>query len=320
MRQRVRFISVLVFLGWMSISQTYALSVVTSIKPIHSLVAAVMDGVGEPELLIQGSESPHHYALRPSEAKMLQRANLIFWIGPSMEIFLVKPLSSLARKGASVELMDAPGVRHLGYREWKSALEKNGQQELHIDHVSQHDHSNSTEDPHIWLDPLNAKALVEFIAQLLAAQDIANEAVYVANATEILKRLDDLTERTRKRLEQVNEGRFIVFHDGYRYFEERFGLQAVGAITLLPESKPGAQHVRMISKEMVKTDTQCVFSEPQFTSSLVDMIASSTGANIGELDPLGASIKSGPHLYEQLIEQMADRFVECLSVRNIAVP
>lgn len=442
-------------------------NVVTSIKPVHSLVAAVMQGVGTPDLLVEGAASPHTYALKPSQAGQLQNADLVFWMSHDLEAFLEKSIESIASGATSVPLMESHGLIKLNFREggafdshdhddhghgdhafewagvfdlpagtykWSFAkvdgdyadpamkmvilesddieaseelaeelleskdsrakshndalvvsnkaytlgfdetkeatvfmvdIEKDGKfafftehmplefeanehffkdgsgndvepiaQEPDMGHHDDHadhgghddhdDHADSEEhddhddhghggvDPHVWLDPVNAKALVHEIEEALAEADPANAATYGSNAEAVMSRLDDLVAEIDAELEPVKDRRYVVFHDAYQYFEKRFGVSAVGSITVSPEVLPGAERVSALQEKVRGLNATCVFSEPQFEPKLVATITENSNAGTGVLDPLGAAINDGPNLYFTLIRNMAKSLKDCL--------
>jgi zinc transport system substrate-binding protein len=282
--------------------------VVVSIKPVHSLVAAVMDGVADPVLLLSGAGSPHAYALRPSEAQALQEADVVFWIGEDLEVFLARPLQALARDARLVALHEADGVRLLAGREgggWQARAHNQP------DPADEHEHGHEGADMHVWLDPRNAQAMVGTIARTLSQIDPQNEERYTANASLLHQRLTQLDVGLRERLTPVQDDPYIVFHDAYQYFEERYNLNAVGSLTIMPESRPGARRLYEIRARIVETRAQCVFSEPQFESALVETLVAGTGARTGVLDPLGATLAAGPDAYFDLMNQLAAALRGC---------
>jgi zinc transport system substrate-binding protein len=276
--------------------------VVASIKPIHSLVAGVMEGVAEPDLIVTGGASPHTYTLKPSDAKRLERADLVFWIGPILDGFLAKPLAALGRPGVAVELDRAPGVTLLPAR-------AGGAWEADEDHAA---HSALEQDGHLWLDPDNAKAIVRLAAARLSALDRANAARYAENAAALERRLDALDATLQQRLAPLAGRRFVVFHDAYQYFERRYGLAAIGSITVSPENPPSAGRVQAIRDKVRTLGARCVFREPQFEPRLVDVVIAGTPARTGVLDPEGALLPRGPGLYFALLNGLADNLVRCL--------
>ena len=293
--------------------------VVASIKPIHSPVAGVMEGTGTPTLFVEGAGSPHTYALKPSQARRLQEADLVFWVGNTLEPFLQKPLESIASKATTVTLMDVDGLNQITFREG-GAFDAHGHDDHkghddhdeHKGHDDHDDHAHGAYDPHIWLDPINAKVLVHDIEEALVASDPANAAIYKANADRIMANLDALVAEIDATLDPVKSQGFIVFHDAYQHFEQRFGMSAVGSITVSPEVLPGAERVRELQEKVRGSNASCVFSEPQFEPKLVATITENTDAGTGVLDPLGASLKNGPDLYFNLIRGMAASLKGCL--------
>ncbi len=290
--------------------------VVASLKPIHSLVAAVMDGVGEPSLIVRGAGSGHTYTMRPSDAAALQDAKVVFWAGPGMENFLAGPLKTLAASAEAVALVDAPGQTLLGYREggpFEAHSHGDHDHDHSHDHDDHHGHDHGEHDMHFWLDPENAKAMLAQIETTLGAADPANAGRYEANAQAYAARLDALSAEIAAQVEPVADKAAIVFHDAYQYFEHRFGVNVVGSITVSPETMPGAQRVAEIRQRIIDTDAGCVFAEPQFEPRLVSVVTEGTPAKAGVLDPLGADLEDGPELYIELLRNLSTSFATCLA-------
>ena len=442
------------------------INVVASVKPLHSLVSGVTEGVQKPDLIVKGAASPHTYSLKPSQAKQLEEADLVFWMGHELESFLEQPLEAIATKAKVVELIDSQGLKRLDMREG-GAFDDHGHddhgqgehsEEGHDDHAGEghafewagifklsaedytwtfakvdgdyadpmmkmvflrtssggeegieeqeevaerlikqqssvrrnhdgrlipdeenayqlvfdanrnvtkmrinikkegyyafftehmpfefeagehflknvsgkdieptaqepdaghHDHhGHSGFDVHVWLDPENAKVLVQEIKEALVELDPSNAGKYEANAKNLMLKLDRLISEISVKLASSKGKGFVVFHDAYQYFEERFGMTAVGSITVSPEVVPGASRIRELKDKIVELNAHCVFSEPQFQPKIVFTVAEGTQANTGVLDPLGASIADGPELYFTLIRDMANSLRECLSKRG----
>lgn len=279
--------------------------VVASIKPVHSLVAAVMGDTGTPSLLVKGAGSPHGFALKPSQARELERAQLVFWIGHDLEPFLEKPMETIAAQAQSVELMEADGLTLLAPRE-------GGAFENDDSHDDEEGHGHGEIDPHVWLDPENARIFVREIGHALSAADPANAATYARNAEAVLERLDALSQDVRAILAPAKGQGFVVFHDAYRYFENRFDIRASGSITVNPETMPGAARIADIRDRVKQLGAVCVFAEPQFEPKLVQVIMEGTSASAGTLDPLGSDLEDGPDLYFDLIRNMATSMRDCL--------
>lgn len=297
-------------------------NVVVSIKPIHSLVSAIMQGVGEPKLIVEGSASPHTFTLKPSNAIALQKADLVFWVGHGMEAFLEKPLDSIASKATVVTLEDAPGIEKLHFREG-GPFEAHDHGDHHHDHDGDHDeeaghehghddHDHGAYDTHLWLDPMNAKALAQEIERRLVQADPANATTYQQNGAGLMKRLDALDTELKTTLAPVKDKPFIVFHDAYQYFEHRYGVNVAGSITVSPENMPGADRVTQIHKKLTDLGATCVFAEPQFEPKLISVVTEGTKARSGTLDPEAGTLTPGPELYFDMMRGLATSMKTCL--------
>ena len=310
----------------LSFTANAEINVVASVKPVHSLVSGVMDGVGTPDLIVQGSASPHTYSLRPSQARQLEDADLVFWMGHELESFLEQPLEAIATKAHVVELIDSSKLKKIQMREGgmfdahahddHDDHDEHEGHDDHDEHEGHDDHGHGEFDVHVWLDPENAKVLVNEIKLALIELDPVNASKYEANSNKMNTKLDQLIDEVSKKLESEQGKGYVVFHDAYQYFEQRFGMSAVGSITVSPEVVPGANRIRELKEKINELNAHCVFSEPQFEPKLVSTVIEGTQANTGVLDPLGASIKDGPELYFTLIRNMADSLHECLSKKD----
>ncbi len=526
---RTALLSAALIMAGAAPAAAHEIKVVASIKPVHSLAAAVMKGVGEPTLLMKGAASPHTYAMKPSDARALSDADVVIWVGEGIETFLTKPLETVAGDAKVVKLIETPGVRTLSFREgatfdahdhdhgahghdehdhghghdhaekkdehghghaehkhdehkhdhaehkhdhaehkhdehkhdhaehkhdhaehkhdahdhghghgehafewagvfdlavgtykWSFAkvdgnyadpamkmvilesgdieaseekaehaledshsdaknhndvlvaqdkaytlnfdqskdmtvftveIKKAGKYTFFTEHMpfefeasehffkdlaradiepiaqepdadhhghghghdGHHGHAHGEVDAHIWLDPMNAKAIVRDIQMALSEADPHHAAAYRDNAQAATAAIDAMTKEVAATVAPVKDRGFIVFHDAYRYFEERFGLEAVGSITVSPEVMPGAARVSEIRERVTSLDAACVFSEPQFEPKLVGVITEGTPAKSGVLDPLGADIPAGPDMYNTLLRNLAASFVDCLT-------
>ena len=324
--------------------------VVASIKPIHSLASYLMDGVGKPDLIVDGYASPHGFAMKPSHAKMLQEADLIFWVGEDLEAFLEKPLKSIAKKAEKIELMATKNLNVLKFRERNIFDEHDHDDHGHDDHAKKkddhddhdhdkkakkdddhdHDHDHDSHakkedghddhddhdghhhgefDPHIWLDPINAKAILNEMVEHLIENDAANASIYKKNLDKALNELDKLTMNVMTDLNKSTAS--IVFHDAYQYFEERFNVNVLGAFTVNTDVMPGAEQLKEIREIIEHDNVRCVFSEPQFNPDIINAVAKDMNIKTGVLDPLGATLNPGKGLYFDLIKNMSSSFKGC---------
>ena len=300
------------------------LKVVTTIKPLHSLIANVMDGVGEPALIIEGSTSPHSFTLKPSHAKLLEEADIIFWVGESIETFMERPLESIVKNAEVVEFMEVESINKLKFREESifddhddHGHDDHNDHNDHDDHDDHDDHSGHDHhghahgefDAHIWLDPINAKEMVHEIAHELGDLDPANKNKYEANAQATIQALDQLVNDIEKGINK--DAKFVVFHDAYQYFEERFGVRAAGALTLNTDVLPGAKQIADIQDVIKDRGIKCIFSEPQFNPKIITTIAEDMNIKTGVFDPLGANIDSNKDLYFKLIQNLGNELKGC---------
>lgn len=287
--------------------------VVASVKPLNSIVAAIMQGAGQPELLVEGAGSPHSYSLKPSKAKALQGADVIFWIGPGLEAFLDKPLDALAGKATVVAMDHANGISLLPAREG-GAFEAHEDHDEHGAEADDHDHHEheGAFDMHLWLDPDNAKAMAKTVTETLSKQDSANAVLYAKNLAAFDARIDALDKQMAAELAPIQNKPFIVFHDAYQYFEHHYKVTVAGSITVSPETAPGAKRVSDIHDKVKALNATCIFAEPQFPPKLITVVAEGTNARMGVLDPLGADLADGPDLYPTLLKNMAKALTSCL--------
>ncbi len=325
------------------------IKVVASIKPIHSLASYLMDGVNKPDLIVDGYASPHGFALKPSHAKMLQNADLIFWVGEDLENFLEKPLNSIAKKAEKIELMEIKGLQKLKFRErniFDGHDDHGHKEDDHDDHAKKEDdhddhghddehkedghddhghdeehkedghddhghegHAHGEYDPHIWLDPQNAKIILNEMAEHLIENDQKNTSVYKANLNKALKDIDKLLKDVKSELNK--DFKSIVFHDAYQYFEKRFNVNVLGAFTVNTDVLPGAEQLSEIREIIEHDKVSCIFSEPQFNPDIINVVAKDMDIRTGILDPLGATLNPGKDLYFDLIRNMSKSFKGC---------
>lgn len=299
-------------LSWPTLAFAEVPSVVTTIKPLHSLVAAVMGDLGTPALIVKGAASPHSYSLKPSDAQALQAANLVFWTGHGLELFLEDSIETLAPKATIVELSKAPGIELLPPRETGTFEHHDHGEEAHGEQAHAHEHGEE-QDLHFFLDPANAKVMVATITDSLVAADPEHADTYRANAAKETADLDALITETEASLAPIKDRPFVVFHDAYQYFEQRFGLNVAGSVTLSPEIAPGADRINEIRSKLKTLDAACVFAEPVFEPRIVNVLTEGTTAKQGVLDPEGANLDEGPGLYRRLIENLATSLKACLA-------
>ena len=316
------------------------IKVVTTIKPLHSLISRIMETRGEPQLIIEGTNNPHTFVFKPSHAKMIEEADIIFWIGEDLEAFMEKPLDSLAEKAQVISFMELSSIEKLKFREKNIFDDHDGHEDEHEGHEDEDDHGHKDDDhdddhdghedehdghdddhndahahahgefdAHIWLDPVNAKKMVLEIAHELSDLDPNNKVKYENNANATIKSLDELVDSNKKILSK--DISYVVFHDAYQYFENRFGVIPAGALTLNPDVLPGAKQIADIQDVINDKGIKCIFSEPQYNPKIIETIGNDMKISTGVMDPLGAYIDAGPSMYSDLINGIANSIKDC---------
>lgn len=296
--------------GGPSASLASDVEVAATVAPVHALVAMVTGGLADPSLIVRPGASPHDYALKPSEAQALDRADLVFWIGGGLEPWMAKAVTTLAADARVVELGAVEGLTRLDRREGGVWVDHG-----HDDHdQDEHGHGahDTLVDQHFWLDPDNAVIWLDVIAEALADADPANADAYRTNAAGAAGRLSAMATDIERLLEPVKERRYVVFHDAYQYFERRFDLHPLGAVSLSDADRPGPARIVDLREAIAEAGAVCIFSEPQFEPKLVETVIEGSDIRSGILDPIGAGLQPGAELYPRLMRRLADSLLDCL--------
>lgn len=267
--------------------------VVTDIPAVHSLTALVMGDLGAPVLLVDGASDPHHAQLRPSQARALARADVVFWIGADLTPWLAQSLDSLAPDARVVTMLDIPQTRLLGFDQRAATAER-------------------AVDPHVWLDPENAAVWLPAIAEELSLQDPENRPTYLANASAARQEVAALIADGRAQLAPATKVRIIVAHDAYGYFAQRFGLTIAGVLSDGDAARPGAAHLREIRGLLASGDIACAFGELNMNPALLATLVAGTGVSTAQLDPTGSGIAPGPQLYGTMMRGLASDIAACI--------
>lgn len=271
-----------------------AFSVAVTVKPVHSLVAGVMQGVSEPLLVMGTSASPHHYTLRPSERRALANASLIFWVGPELESFMPRILDSLDPSSTNIALIEAKGLLRLPART-----------------VHHHAAADSHIDPHIWLSPQNAHAMVDAIADELSRLDATHAHIYADNSKRLHQRIRESDDQIRRQLAGKTSA-FLSYHDAYQYFEKAYGLNNAGFVSSGDEISPSAKYVHELRDKIRKQQLHCLFYEAPNRPALVDTLARDLAVETLELDAMGARFKPGKDTWFKIIHNLAETYNSCL--------
>ena len=346
--QLITFIFTIIFMG--SLTAKAEIKVVTTIKPLHSLISNVMDGIGEPSLIIEGSTSPHSFVLKPSHAKLIEQADIIFWIGEDIETFMEKPLTSIAKSAKKISFMELKSINKLKFREenifehddhddhdehkhdedkdhdeHKHDEDKDHDEHKH-DEDKDHDEHKHDEDKDHDAHGHEGHHHGEFDAHIwldpLNAKEMLHEIAHElsdldpANASKYNENAEKTILAIDEMVNDINgninkNAQFIVFHDAYQYFEKRFGITTAGALTLNTDVLPGAKQISEIHEVIAEKNIKCIFSEPQFNPKIIETIAQDTGIKTGVLDPLGSIFDANKSQYFKLINDLANKLKDC---------
>ncbi|WP_286914386.1 MULTISPECIES: zinc ABC transporter substrate-binding protein [unclassified Pseudomonas] len=289
------------FVAFIACSAQADVRVLTSIKPLQQIAAAVQDGVGSPDVLLPPGASPHHYALRPSDVRKVGDADLLYWIGPDMENFLPRVLGSRSKPTVAVQALPGLQLRHFG-------------EDSHSHEADEHDHDHrpGSLDAHLWLSSLNARVIAAKMAADLAAADPANAARYQSNLKAFTERLDGLDARIKARVAGIADKPYFVFHEAFDYFESAYGLKHTGVFSVAAEVQPGAQHVAAMRKRLQEVGKTCVFSEPPLRPRLAETLTAGLPVRLAELDALGGTDPVDAKGYERLLEKLGSDLAGCL--------
>ncbi|HHQ4602153.1 TPA: zinc ABC transporter substrate-binding protein ZnuA [Aeromonas veronii] len=291
-----------------------AIEVLTTIKPLGFIAAAITDGVSEPKVLLPTGASPHDFSLRPSDIRSINSADLVVWVGPELEGFMAKPL---ANHPHALALTQVEGMPLFNY-----AIQDSHDSHDHDDHDhAAHEHGDHDEgheghhhegvDPHIWLGPTQAKVIAKAIASELGKLDPANQARYDANLAAFDTKVDAKDKVIAGQMKAVNEKGYFVFHEAYGYWERHYGMSSKGHFTVSPERRPGAKTLVDIRKALEEKQASCIYAEPQFSPAVIESVARNTGAKVLLLDEVGEQVPLGPDGYPQFMQQLADAFAQC---------
>ena len=301
---RLFSIFVAIFTSFLLIGSAQAeVKVLTSIKPLQLIAAAVQDGVAIPEVLLPPGASPHNYALRPSDVRKVQSVDLLYWIGPDMEGFMPRVLNG--RTLPSVAVQDLPGLKLRHFAEDNHS---------HAEEADEHDHDHrpGSLDAHLWLSPANARVIAAKMAADLSAADSVNAARYQSNLKAFDERLDALDARLKKRLRGIEGKPYFVFHEAFDYFEDAYGLKHAGVFSVAAEVQPGAQHVAAMRARLQEVGKTCVFSEPPLRPRLAETLVAGVPVKLAELDALGGYTPATAQGYEQILEKLGNDLAGCL--------
>ena len=329
----MKLFSIIILFVFSSINAfaTETTGVISTIQPINSLVSAVIGNTGKTISIIPAEQSPHDFKLKPSDVKVLQNGNIIFYVSNHLESSVTKVFKNLPKNIKLINLMEESGINHLAIRDnaaWErhdhhgddhDDHDKHGKKhDDHDDHDKHgkkhddHDDHEKEDDVHIWLSPDNAIKIVQKVNKVLSLYFPENSKIYNENTTKFIDKIRNLKMELIKELSPIKNKPYIVFHDAYQYFEKTFELNAVGSVALEGDIASSPKQISFIKDKIIKSKASCVFQEPQFDSKLVKIVVEGTNAKIGTLDPLGVNITGNKDFYLQLLTNMAKSLKECL--------
>ena len=271
---------------------TETTGVISTIQPINSLVSAVIGNTGKSITIIPSEQSPHDFKLKPSDVKVLQNGNIIFYVSNHLESSITKVFKNLPKNIKLINLMEESGVNHLAIRDndaWErhdhhghddhDDHDKHGKKhDDHDDHDKHgkkhddHDDHEKEDDVHVWLSPDNAIKIVQKVNKVLSLYFPENSKIYNDNTTKFIDKIRNLKMELVKELSPIKNKPYIVFHDAYQYFEKTFELNAVGSVALEGDIASSPKQISFIKDKIVKSKASCVFQEPQFDSKLVKIV------------------------------------------------
>jgi zinc transport system substrate-binding protein len=289
--------------------------VVVTLKPVQALAAAVMAGVGRPELLVRGSASPTSFSLRPAEVRLMNSATIVVFVSEALESFIVRALENLPPDARVIELMAADGLRLLPQRLGTHWLEDDGPRTSPRPLGTDPGAEDIDTDPHIWLDPNNARVIASALVDELSDADPGRAMVYARNLQALEQRLIQLDQEIARIMAGVKAAPFLVLHDAFQYFERRYGLTAAGAVTRRPDARPSPRRVSQARARITEAGAICVFGEPQFPQAHAKMVSDGTPAKLGQLDALGATLPETAEAYPLLLRGLAEGFKACLGAK-----
>lgn len=296
-----RFAFLVSLLGFLPLHAAEPLNIMTSIPPLNALASGITAGVTKPTVLVPPEASHHHYSLKPSDRQALADADVVIWIGPDMENFLIKPLDNLSEKTTIISITDLPNLVRLPVRNDKNW-------EVHEHEEDHHHHANL--DPHIWLDPKNAIYIVQILTDTFVTLDTQHTDIYKKNAEEMIKKLNTLDQQLKEKLTAIQDKPFLIFHDAYQYLEKYYHLSAAGSISVNTDLPPSAQRIYQLQKRIKKENIVCIFAETGSTPAIVETLAAEKRAKISHLDSMGQGKIFADYL--NLLQYDAEQLYNCL--------
>jgi len=275
-------------------------NVVVSIKPIHSIVSALMEGVSRPQLLLESSDSAHTFHLKPSQLNLLSNADLVVTIGDGFETGLKKTLRNI-KVGSHIVVSEIDGL-HLYYLRNRDTNE--------MDKNEEHEHADN--DLHLWLDIDNMKKTAQYISEQLKKIDPNNSDTYETNLVKIHSRLNKLKSELQQQIAPFSLERFAIFSDTLQYFEKSFQFQKPVVITPYHGVRLSIHRTLEARNKMKDLKIKCLLYGPENTSKKVNVLLEDLPIKAFRIDILGAKLDAGSDQYFNLMKGLSSQLVECL--------
>ena len=292
--------AVILLIACWSNSLFAAPKILTTIKPIHSLVSGLTKNVTEVDLLLDGIQSPHDFHLKPSDRRHIEEADFIIYAADEIENF-ISELKQATNNKQFITLSKIPNLTLLKARST---------------HAHQgHNHKHGAHDGHIWLSIENAKTILHHLADILANADPSHRDIYLKNRNRLVNRLNSLKTRIQLLTEDIADRPFIQFHDAFQYFEHEYSLNNSLFVTVSPEQKIGIKRIRYLKQQIRQKSIGCIFYEPPQPPKILDTLIENTPIKAFPLDPIGIELPKGEDLYFNLLDNVAQQLQVCFNTK-----
>ena len=275
-------------------------NVVVSIKPIHSIVSALMEGVSRPQLLLESSDSAHTFHLKPSQLNLLSNADLVITIGDGFETGLKKTLGNI-KDGSHIIASEIDGLHLYHFRNTDTNEMDKDEKNKHTDN-----------DLHLWLDIHNMQKTTQYINEQLIKIDPNNSNTYETNLVIIHSRLNKLKSELQQQLAPFRSERYAIFSDTLQYFEKSFHFQKPVIITPYHGARLSIHRTLEARNKMKDLKIKCLLYGPENTSKKVNVLSEGLPIKALRIDILGAKLNAGSDQYFNLMEGLSSQLVECL--------
>lgn len=286
--------ALLLLLGSQSLFADSTFRVVTSIKPLHSILSSLMVGTEGPVLLVDGDNLPFNYQMSAGQQASLAKADLLVWVGPELERFMIQPVAQAQQSGVRVvTLLDNEELKILPSR-WSESEEV------------------TERDPYFWLDSRNVLILVDELAKALMDADNGRAHLYRRNRAQLLARVAELDRRLEYGYRGLKSGVGMAYYDTLQYFEQAYALKIRGVLAQSPGQPVDALSLLQNHAKLKEGYYACLLTERGMPMPELPLLTEGVDINMGTLDSFGAAIEAGPELYFELMQQNTDTIKGCL--------